>query len=227
MVTKTKTARKVDEVVEGTQSEVLALEPVDLAPLRHEADEVGVAAQDDHQHLRVLRLETQAQVDAVGEVLLEVKRRANALDARRKDLVSPFNAATKRINDLFREPLKWLEACEGECKRALAEFAVAERARTAALLAEASRASAAGDTLGAGDALAAVASVSSLAGISARPVWRLRVVDATAVPRAFCAPDERLLVAYGKANADADGTPPAIPGVEWYADAQIVARPGR
>jgi hypothetical protein len=223
-----KTTKKVDEVlVDTTQREVLALEPVDLAPLRHEADEVGVAAQDDHQHLRVLRLETQAQVDAVGEVLLEVKRRTNALDGQRKDLVSPFNAATKRINDLFREPLRWLEACEAECKRALAEFAVAERARTAALLAEASRASAAGDTLGAGDALAAVASVSSLAGVTARAIWRLRIVDAASVPRAFCAPDEKLITTYGKANADADGTPPAIPGVEWYADAQIVARPGR
>ena len=169
MATKTKTARKVGEVVEGTQSEVLALEPVDLAPLRHEADEVGVAAQDDHKHLRVLRLETQAQVDAVGEVLLEVKRRANALDARRKDLVSPFNAATKRINDLFREPLRWLEACEGECKRALAEFAVAERARTAALLAEASRASAADQ--------------------SARPVLSGVRLDATRSPTGMRAPE--------------------------------------
>jgi hypothetical protein len=212
---------------EATQRDVLALETVDLAPIRHEVDEVSVVARGDYDQLRVLTLETQAQVDAVAAVLLEAKRRANALDAQRKELVSPLNAAVKRVNDLFREPLRWLDACEAECKRALAAFAVAEERRTAALLAEAARASSAGDVLAAGDHLAAVASVSSLAGVSARPVWRVRVVDAAAVPREFCVPDERLILAHGKANADSAGTPPAIPGVEWYADAQIIARPGK
>jgi hypothetical protein len=52
----------------------------------------------------------------------------------------------------------------------------------------------------------------------------VRVVEAAAVPREFCVVDERLILAYGKAHADSAGTPPAIPGVEWYADAQIIAR---
>lgn len=217
----------VESAVEVTQREVLTVEPVDLAPLRFEADEVSAVARGDYDHLRVLVLETQAQVDAVGAVLLEAKRRARTLDTRRKELVGPLSAAVKRINDLFREPIQWLESCEAECKRALAAFAVSEERRTAALLAEASRASSVGNVLAAGDAIAAVASVSNLAGVTARAIWRLRVVDAAAVPRQFCVPDERLITAYGKANADADGTPPAIPGVEWYADAQIIARPGQ
>ena len=224
---KVEEAPAVEAPVEATQREVLAVEPVDLAPLRFEADEVSAVARGDYDHLRVLTLETQAQVDAVGQVLLEAKRRSNALDGKRKELVGPLNAAVKRINDLFREPIRWLESCEAECKRALAAFAVAEERRTAALLAEASRASSEGNVLGAADAIASVASVSSLAGVTARAIWRLRIVDAAAVPRAFCIPDERLIRAYGEANADAAGTPPAIPGVEWYADAQIIARPGR
>jgi hypothetical protein len=219
-----RTKKDTAETMDTTQRDVLALETVDLAPVRHEADEAATIARGDYDQLRVLRLETQPQVDAVGEVLREAKRRHNALDERRKELVGPLNAAVKAVNDLFREPLRWLDACEAECKRALADFAVREQARTQALLAAAAAASAAGDTLAAGDHLAAVATVTNLPGVTARPVWRVRVVDAAAVPRQFCVVDERLILAHGKAHADSAGTPPAIPGVEWYADAQIIAR---
>jgi hypothetical protein len=54
--------------------------------------------------------------------LMQIKRKANDLEAQRVDLVTPLNATVKKINDLFRAPMALLARAEQTIKDAMIAY---------------------------------------------------------------------------------------------------------
>lgn len=135
---------------------------------------------------------TDEQSQTIGELLVDVKRRIKTLDATRKRLVEPALETQRRINEFFGQGLEPLKRLEAIMKSGLVRFTQAREAeRRAAMLA----------------AVVVPPPAVDVPGVTYRISRSFRVVDAEAVPRAFCSPD----IAKIKASTTED-----IPGVEFF-----------
>ena len=63
-----------------------------------------------------LTISNQSDYEAASAVLSEVKSRYKELDAQRKEITKPIDAAKKAVMDLFKTPLELLEKAESKIK---------------------------------------------------------------------------------------------------------------
>ena len=63
-----------------------------------------------------LIISNQSDYEAASTVLSEVKSRYKELDAQRKEITKPIDAAKKAVMDLFKTPLELLEKAESKIK---------------------------------------------------------------------------------------------------------------
>ena len=63
-----------------------------------------------------LIISNQSDYEAASAVLSEVKSRYKELDAQRKEITKPIDAAKKAVMDLFKTPLELLEKAESKIK---------------------------------------------------------------------------------------------------------------
>lgn len=161
---------------------------------------------------------TAAENDQAGELRRMIKTEIDALEDQRKALTKPLLDHKRRIDDLFKPSVTAFQAAYDLLGKAIAAYLLREdqRAREAAQAALAAHN--AGDHA-TGRELMAVASDAAVAqapvGTSVRFEWRGRIVDAAAVPRQFCDPNQSRIDAFAKAHAP-EAPPPPTPGVEWY-----------
>lgn len=157
-----------------------------------------------------------------ADLIREVKDKHRQLDDRRKEVTGPLNQTVKTINGWFKPALDALENAERKLKSKVATF-VQERERQTR---EALAAVAAAQT--AEDAKRALAEAQPPAflpqGMSARMVWRWRVVDVNAVPRSFCIPDAQRIEAELRGAVKDGGSPPTIDGIEFFQETQMAVR---
>lgn len=145
-----------------------------------------------------------------GEMLVDVKGRIKALEAKRKEITVPMNKALKSVNDLFREPRTKLEDCERILKDKIAGYleAVAESNN------EAYAAAGAAETAEeASSALAAVQTAETPKGVSMRYRWEPRIIAKDLLMPEFVQPDMAAIKAHMREHQQPDGTPCPIPGV--------------
>jgi hypothetical protein len=184
-------------------------------------DEIELARQNSHvfdveaqSYLNLLNFEVRDEDDnrLAAETLRHVKERISAVEAERKKISVPLNAALKAVNDLFRPARQKLEECERQLKSKIAAYLSARDAANRVALAAAA---AAPTPELAGDALAAIERAAPPEGVSVRTVWRFKIVDENLVPREYCSPDPK------KIAAAEIGT---VPGVEFYQEPIVASR---
>jgi hypothetical protein len=136
---------------------------------------------------------------------------SDALEARRKAFTGPLHEVKTKIDRLFKPAVSAAEQLERsyrdrvnaydtrvEDERRAAARAAAEAARTAAPV-----------------ALVVPPPPAEVAGVTARRVWRYRVVDPALVPRELCSPDDAKIKARG---------PGETPGIEWFEESTVTVR---
>lgn len=157
---------------------------------------------------RSIRVNTPATFDQVSEFVRIVKMKHRELDELRKELVAPFNAETKWVNDRFRPALKDLESAEQQMKLALGAYSRdQEEARRATMAA-----SAAMHAMG-GVPTLAIPEPAQAPGVSIRQVPEFEVTNPDDVPRDLCSPDPAKIRARVLAADAAGAGLPSIPGV--------------
>jgi hypothetical protein len=182
---------------------------------------------------------------AGGQFLLEIKRRRKQVDAACDPTIDATNKAHKEAvaqKKMFEAPLAQAESI---IKPALAAYDTAqenirrdEERRLQELarkqeedrrLAEAVELEQQGDKKAADAVMAEpvyippvviAKTVPTVAGVSYRDVWKYRIVNVDALPRAYLMPDETKIGAYARAMKGAG----LIPGVEIYSEKTVAGR---
>lgn len=173
-----------------------------------------------------------------------VKTKFKEIEERRKELVKPFQEATKKLNDFFKRPLDLLKGAENCLKSAMSSYAyrleqeqkekqrkideIAEREREK-IKKRAEKQLQKGNEKKAEELIQQVelvphavveSEVPNIKGISTRENWKYRVVDLNKVPREFLVLDDARLSKIAKATK---GLVP-IEGIEFYSEAVIVSQ---
>jgi hypothetical protein len=172
-----------------------------------------------------LTVDNVAQLEGVSMFARSVSTKRKEIDAERKAVTQPLNAAVKRINGWFKPALETLQATEDHCRKLIGDYHLRQKAEQDRQFREAQEAMASGNVDGASEALASssAAAPGKAAGTSARVRWRAVVRDAGLVPREFLQVNLAALDAVARA-VPADEQPTPIPGVEFVPEAHVTLR---
>lgn len=156
----------------------------------------------------------QQGLDIAGSILKDVKARWKDIEARRKTITQPMQAALKNVQALFKEPLDYYAGIETMLKDKILEAQARARAAQDAALLAVQQAHAAGDRVQVAVALhqAQQAEAVNPEGLQNRSTWTYSIIDAQQVPREFWVIDYQALAAYVRQTK---GTV-KIPGVHVY-----------
>lgn len=161
-----------------------------------------------------------------GELLQAIHTVLAQAEDARKEAKAPHLQAGRDVDDAFRGPRKELERVRDLLKRRLAEKAREREAARLAAVAEARAAAKAGDHETVNAALERI-DIAGLdrtpAGVSERWTWAVDQIEISKVPIEFLAVRMDLIRAE-IATANKEGRPPAVPGITFKKEAQIVAR---
>jgi len=132
-------------------------------------------------------IESKSQYEEAAEILKEVSSKRKFLDEERKVSVTPLNTEVKRINDAYRGPISKLETIELQIKKLMGAYILKQEAERKRLEAEAAAAAQAALVTQAEPMSQAMtlmqrsadAEAPTVKGISAKPKWTFKVVDAT------------------------------------------------
>ena len=182
-----------------------------------EAIQAREEAQEALVQLKTLEVNG-TNMEAVGGILIEVKSRAKALEARLREITEPMRKAEKSVRDLFRPALDALTAAEALLKQKIGDAQKEQVRVNAAAMQAAHVALERGDSRGAALAAQVIAPTAPPAGVTTRAVWTFQVSDADLVPRTFCSPDDRKIRAAVAAGSR------SIPGVTIIEETQVIAR---
>jgi hypothetical protein len=159
--------------------------------------------------------------ELAADMLRDVKARHKALEAKRKEITKPLNAATKAVNDLFRAPRSMLEQAEQLLKSKIAGYLEAQDQANAAALETAAIADTPAE---ASAALASIGQTEAPAGVSVRSHYRAIVFNPEIVPYQFLMPDEAKIQDFTNAAVRERGKPEPIPGVRFEKIAIVSSR---
>lgn len=164
--------------------------------------------------LDAIAVANQADLDFVGELLVNTKERFKALEDRRTRITKPILAAKREVDALFCPVLDPLKAAEKILKDKIAAYTIARDAeRMAALPAVAS-----GDV-----APLALVPAEMPKGVSMRTQWSYEVTDADALPRQFLTVDHEALKRHC-ALADTETPPLFVAGIKFVKTGSVVVR---
>jgi hypothetical protein len=215
-----------------TTGEWLLIDPPEPAPptaLQVEANAVRAAC----VAVAALPVSSQAEIDALGAGIKDIKARLKFLEASRKARTAPLVAQTDAIRDEYRPAEEAYAALEVATKARMARYnqetrAAEQAARSAALAnQEAAHAAASAGDMPAAIALQQTAFQAMTAtpdalkthGIGSRFEWRIEVTAPELVPRALCVPNEAAILADVRANLPKaeSGKVPGLAGEAWAA----------
>jgi len=190
----------------------------------------------------VLQIKAQPDFDAAGEILKTIKAKTAEIEELQRSITCPMNEALKRIRDVFRRPLDYLERAENAVRRArlifqqdqetkrleeeakLRELArKEEEKKKKALEARALKAEEKGDVEKAEElrekkadifvpAPIVESRVERTKGIGMRKDWKARIIDPMLIPREFLCVDEKKLNQYARTMKDTA----KVAGIEFY-----------
>jgi len=202
---------KLDAVLEDLESR----EP---AELQARAEEYELVLEE----LEKLQIQTPEDYEFVGEQLQYIKGLFKEIDLRRKAAVAPLNKAKGVLQGWYKPPLNFLEKCEKALKQEIGRYQLALKQANADAMRRAAEASQRDDFEAVQRASQAIQRRPERAGISVRDVWKYRVVDKLKVPEDFKVVDHSKLEALCRSSKSVKPTP--VPGIEFYQDAQVIAR---
>lgn len=210
----------------------------DVKELTAEAETILVEA-------RRFEIKTNVSYTLAAEELQRIKGAAKKLEAVRKSITQPMDAAKEAVMDFFRAPALKLTEAETQIKAAMRAYqadldkkaeearreadaiAAAERERLALAAAKAAEEGRHDDAAAIVEAVAdvvalpiAVRSAPTVKGISFAKVWKFEIVDDSLIPREYLLVNETAIrkvvsALKGKTN---------IPGIRVFEDEQISSR---
>lgn len=104
--------------------EVININAPEAGALNKSAETFLVSAQS-------ITIDSPEMYQTAASELQAIKRKAKDLEAQRVDLVTPLNATVKKINDLFRAPLDFLNRAETTIKASMITFDKEQERRAA------------------------------------------------------------------------------------------------
>lgn len=174
------------------------------------------------QTVKAVPVDDASSVKWAGEVLISLKAKLTALDARRTYTNRPLLEAKRRVDALFAAPLGALRDLEAHLKGAIACYNQSVEQTRVAAMREAAAALEAGRTPT--EIIPAPVEVQC---VTVRHFWRAEVIDADAVPRELCSPDpEKIQAAIWYADTP-HTAPRPIPGLVFHLDNSVIARQPR
>jgi hypothetical protein len=141
--------------------------------------------------------------------------------------LKPMRESEQRIRGWFRPIEDALTAAVDSVKAKIGEYDLANRQLQREAFERASDLHQTGDHIAARAEITVAnthASHRKPSGASTREVWEATVIDASAVPREWCLPDEKRIAAMARATP-ADTDPVHIPGVRYVRKVVVVGRP--
>jgi hypothetical protein len=172
--------------------------------------------------IRAIVIEDATALASAGEVVREVARRHDAIDAKRKSWVEPLKRVAKDIDATFKPLLDALKEAEKLLKDKIGSYALAQAAaRTKAIAAAGALSQSDPEAASAAIAEAVALEAPKLDGVGATIEWDGEVIDAALIPREYLIPDVAALRAMTKAAA----RDPKIPG--WRAFQRATVRTAR
>lgn len=209
-------------MVELSVAKELADTTAALAPI------VAVESDADARRAKNAVKAVKSVVKIISEARLAATRQADAwkksIIAQEREFCAAANKEIDRVDKLVGAYVAAKEQAEADARRA-------EEAKRLAEIAEAQRIAEAEAAL-TGKEVAVPVSVAEpepqkkspiVQGVTSRTVWTFEVVDADAVPRAYCAPDEKAIRAYmdaaKKSGASVESL--AIPGIVFRKEIRV------
>lgn len=190
---------------------------------------ITLAVKQEAQSSRVLFEQVKAFViydqqglDIAGSILKDVKARWKDIEARRKTITQPMQAALKNVQALFKEPLDYYAGIETMLKEKILEAQARARAAQDAALLAVQQAHAAGDRTQVAVAMhqAQQAEAVNPEGLQTRSVWTYAVMDEQQIPREFWVVDHQALAAYVRQTKGSV----KIPGVHIYEQSTVAVK---
>lgn len=168
------------------------------------------------ERVRTLSIDDDAEEQEAGARLADVKRLDKDLKALIAGFKRPFLDVTQKVDKITKTGRDDVAALIGALTAVLGDYNVRKLEARREALAEAQAAAQQRDSRAATQALNArqANEKQKLAGVSVRLRWIATVVDADAVPRAWCCPDQSALSEHARQYAETD-PPEPIPGVEF------------
>jgi hypothetical protein len=167
--------------------------------------------------LRALTIASEEAFAWAGAQLLEAKARAQALEAKRKEITGPILAAKTAVDNLFKPLIGRYEQAEEILKAKIGDWTSQVEANRRAIMQSSAQEYQAGGT-----PTAIIPEPAKVQGISVRKVWEFEITDPAAVPRELCSPDGTKIRAWIKMGHTA-----SVPGVRIFERDQVSARTGK
>lgn len=212
----------LQNMVAASVAQELADTTAALAPI------VAVENDADARRAKNAVKAVKAVVTVISEARLAATRQADAwkksIIAQEREFTAAANAEIDRVDKLVGAYVAAKALAEEEARKA-------EEAKRAAEIAEAQRIAEAEAALTGKEIVVPVpvseqeasASKPIVQGVTARTVWTFEITDADAVPRAYCAPDEKAIRAYmdaaKKSGASIESL--SIPGVTFRKEIRV------
>lgn len=175
-----------------------------------------------YEQVRSFVIYDQQGLDIAGALLKDVKLRWKDIEARRKNITQPMQAALKSVQALFKELLDYYSSIENMLKdKILDAHGRAQQAQDAALQAV-QQAHVQQDRAQVAIAMHQVQQAEAVnpAGIQTRSTWTYAIMNEQQIPRQFWIVDHAALAAYVRQTK---GTV-EIPGIRVYEQATVAVK---
>lgn len=143
--------------------------------------------------------------EALTDIWRDIGDRKKSLETKQKNILKPIKEAEKAVRELFRPGLQAFESVDRLLRAKFARHQLEVRQREAA--AQAALIEAKGQEEHTAAIVEHDKATAAKLDIKTRKRWVMRIADPAAVPREWCAPDERRIKDAGR---DVE-----IPGVVW------------
>ncbi len=186
-------------------------------PVQAEITAATTEADEVLSEVKTFVIGNDADLTLAADLLADVKGRNKRLAEMKEQATRPINEALKNIRGWFRPAEDKLAQIEQAIKASIATFTNAQEQarRDAVKQLEASATS--GEAQVALTALS-TAQVAPVVGLSTRKIWQMEILDASAVPRQYCTPDEVMIRAAVTSGVR------EIPGVRIFEKTVVASR---
>lgn len=199
-----------------------------VSVIDQEPTERQIVSQKEEQAKEILNgfkdfeIEDDEDYEVVAEGVKEIKKIAKEIDARRKKVTEPLNAALNEFRSWYKPAMTILENTEQFLKGKLAQYGRMKEQQSVLAMEAAASAARAGDFDGAHEASKGIVSAPTAKGVTLTRYWDYEIEDLDKVPRRYLCLDHSAVKIHIK-NAQKE-EPSPIPGLRFTSKDRTIVR---